>query len=75
MDGETKAKIRDLRNAIGCGKHTDEESPGESPFLDAADDGERKPMSGNEGMEKRNGRNSSDCGQIFCGKTFHLVPK
>lgn len=56
-------------------KHTDEESPGESPFLDAADDGEREPVSRNEGMQKRHRRNSSDCGQIFCSKTFHLPPK
>ena len=41
---------------------TDEESSRESPFLSAADNGERQPVSGDEGMEKRNGGDSSDRG-------------
>lgn len=50
---------------------TNEESAGKGPLLGATDDGERQPMGGNEGMQKRNRRNSSDGGQIFGAETFH----
>lgn len=44
-----------------CSKCSDEESAGKGPFLGAADDGEREPVGGNEGMKKRYRRDSSDC--------------
>lgn len=53
------------------GELTDEECPGKSPFLGAANDGKRKPMGGDEGVEKRNGGDSPDLGQIFSGESFH----
>ena len=46
-------------------ERTDEESAWKGPFLGAADDGEREPVRGNEGMKKRYRRDSSDCWQIF----------
>lgn len=54
---------------------TDEESAGESPFLGAADDGEREPMRGDEGMQKRHRCDSADCGQIFGAETCHFNPQ
>lgn len=57
--GKKKKSIE--REREGGGGRTDEESAGKGPFLGAADDGERKPVRGNEGMKKRYRRDSSDC--------------
>lgn len=54
-----KKKYREREG--GGGGRTDEESAGKGPFLGAADDGEREPVRGNEGMKKRYRRDSSDC--------------
>jgi hypothetical protein len=65
MNKEMKSEMRKW------GGLTNEESAGKGPLLGATDDGERQPMGGNEGMQKRNGGNSSDCGQIFGAETSH----
>lgn len=58
-----------------CSKCSDEEGAGESPFLGSADDGEREPMRGYEGMQKRHGCDSSDRRQIFGAEIFHHTRK
>lgn len=51
---------------------TDEEGAGKGPFLGAADDGEREPVGGDEGMQQRHRRNPPDGRQIRSTKTLHL---
>ena len=65
-----KMTIR-LRKWENFGQLTDEKCLGESPFLGAANDGKREPMGGDEGVEKRNGGDSPDLGQIFSCESFH----
>lgn len=51
---------------------TDEEGAGKGPFLGSADDGEREPVGGDEGMQQRHSRNPPDRRQIRSTKTLHL---
>lgn len=55
-ENNTKKEVRILTN---------EEGTGESPLLSAADNGERQPVGGDKGMQKRHRRNAADRRQIF----------
>lgn len=59
-----------LREKVG--ELTDEESPGEDPLLGAADDGEGEPMRGDERVDKRDGGDPADRGEILGGEASHF---
>lgn len=50
---------------------TDEESPGERPFLRPANDGKRKPVRRDERVQERDSSDSSYGRQIFGAETSH----
>lgn len=59
----------------GGDRRTDEESAGEVPLLGAADDGEREPVRGDEGMQERHRRDPADRRQILGAEAFHPAPR